>query len=364
MFMMLLGMKAIASNPVKIGVMLPLHNLDGDGKRMTEYYRGVLMACDELKNMGISTDIHAWNVPNGADIRPTLLSKGADKCNLIIGPLYSSQVTELSNFCKAYKIKMLIPFSITGNPAKNNKYIYQVYQSPEELNEKAVEAYLNRFPNSHPVIVDCNDSTTQKGVFTTALRKLLDKHNIQMNITNLESPDESFIKAFDKTKSNVVILNSGKSRVLTAALNKLDKVKATNPSLVISLYGYTEWLMYAPYNMERFFKYDTYIPTTFYYNTSSVKTRELEREYQKWFGEKMQYALPRFAIIGYDQAMYFIKGIHQFGANFTGAASQSSAYTPLQTPLKFKQQGKGGYKNQNFQLIHYNSSHTIEAITY
>ena len=64
---------ATVSNAVKIGVMLPLHDVDGDGKRMVEYYRGILMACDYLKKHGVSTDVHAWNVPIDADIRTTLL---------------------------------------------------------------------------------------------------------------------------------------------------------------------------------------------------------------------------------------------------------------------------------------------------
>ena len=65
--------KVAASDAVKIGVMLPLHDVDGDGKRMVEYYRGLLMACNYLKKKGISTDVHAWNVPIDADIRATLL---------------------------------------------------------------------------------------------------------------------------------------------------------------------------------------------------------------------------------------------------------------------------------------------------
>lgn len=49
--------KVAASDAVKIGVMLPLHDVDGDGKRMVEYYRGLLMACNYLKKKGISTDV-------------------------------------------------------------------------------------------------------------------------------------------------------------------------------------------------------------------------------------------------------------------------------------------------------------------
>lgn len=71
------------ANTVQVGVMLPLHNVDGDGKRMVEYYRGVLMACEKLKQQGISTDIHAWNVPIDADIRTTLTQEGAKSCDII-----------------------------------------------------------------------------------------------------------------------------------------------------------------------------------------------------------------------------------------------------------------------------------------
>ena len=75
------------ANTVNVGVMLPLHDIDGDGKRMVEYYRGILMACEQLKQQGISTNIHAWNVPIDADIRTTLVQEGADACDLIFGPV-------------------------------------------------------------------------------------------------------------------------------------------------------------------------------------------------------------------------------------------------------------------------------------
>ncbi len=360
---LMLSMPMLAGNPVKIGVMLPLHNVDGDGKRMVEYYRGILMACEDLQKQGISTDIHAWNVPNGADIRTTLLQNGANKCDLIIGPLYTPQVAALGEFCKTYNIKMLIPFSINSNEVLSNPNVFQIYQSQAELNILSAQAFVNRFPNAHPIFVDCNDANSLKGTYTTLMRRELEKHHINYNITNLVSPDESFAKAFDRSKQNIIILNSGRSHDLTAIFDKLDRLTQTYPGVVVSLFGYTEWLMYAYTNMERYFKYDVYIPSTFYYNASSPKTKQLEADYQKWFGERMQYALPRFAINGYDQAQFFIRGIYQYGKNFTGSSSQT-LYTPLQNRLKFVKRTGGGYKNDSFQLIHYTFNHTIESINY
>ena len=357
------GQPAVASDAVKIGVMLPLHDVDGDGRRMVEYYRGLLMACDALKQQGISTDVHAWNVPIDADIRTTLLQEGANQCDVIFGPLYTKQVAPLANFCKTYGIKMVIPFSINGDDVERNKEIYQVYQSPESLNDACIKAFLKRFTNVHPIFVDCNDTTSRKGVFTFGLRKELEKRNINYSITNVNSTIEQFAKAFVPSKQNVVILNTGRSPQLTAVLNKLDEFDAKYPGAAISLFGYTEWLMYAKYNLERFYKYDTYIPSTFYYNANAAKTQYLENQYQRWFHQPMMIAQPRFAITGYDHGMFFIQGIKKKGKEFTGDRQQVT-YQPVQTPLHFAKTTKGGYKNKSFQLIHYTFNHQIEAVNY
>ena len=355
---------ATAGNAVKVGVMLPLHDVDGDGKRMVEYYRGILMACDYLKKHGVSTDVHAWNVPIDADIRNTLVQEGANQCDIIFGPLYTKQVAPLTEFCKTYGIKLVIPFSISGDDVERNKEIFQVYQSQESLNDAAIKAFLKRFTNVHPIFVDCNDSTSRKGVFTFGLRKELEKRNINYSITNVNSSIEQFAKAFVPSKQNVVILNTGRSPQLTAVLNKLDEFDAKFPGASISLFGYTEWLMYAKYNLDRFFKYDTYIPSTFYYNAGNQRTQSLETSYQRWFHQPMQIAQPRFAITGYDHAMFFIQGVKKEGRNFTGE-SKHSTYQPVQTPLNFVKTGsKGGYKNKSFMLIHYPFNHQIEAVKY
>ena len=86
---------------VNVGVLLPLHDNDGDGRRMVEYYRGLLLACDRVKKDGITVDMHAWNVPIDADINQTLKEKDVDKCDIIIGPLYTKMVKPLADFCAA-----------------------------------------------------------------------------------------------------------------------------------------------------------------------------------------------------------------------------------------------------------------------
>lgn len=348
---------------IKVGVVLPLHDVDGDGKRMTEYYRGFLMGCDSLKQQGYSIDVHAWNVPADADIRPTLQDASIRNCDVIFGPLYTKQVKPLSDFCKGAGIKLVIPFSIWGDEVSRNSEIFQVYQSLDELNNASIDAFISRFGNQHPVFIDCNDSTSKKGIFTFGLRNRLNARGVKYSITNLKSNEELFSKAFSRTQPNVVVLNTGRSPELTVAIAKLKALVASNPGVMVSLFGYTEWLMYTRNNLDNFYKFNTHIPSTFYYNPLSAKTQYLENGYRRWFGLETLYALPKFALMGYDHAQFFIRGLYKYGKAFNGTKPQN-AYTPLQTPLDFKRVGSGGMQNRAFMLVRYTNDKKIELINY
>lgn len=348
---------------VRIGVMLPLHNADGDGQRMVEYYRGVLMACDSLKAQGISTRIHAWDVPIDANVAQTLADNNAKDCDIIFGPLYTKQVKQMGDFCRRNNIKLVIPFSISGNDVSTNDHIYQVYQTPQQQTESAVDAFVERFKGCHAVIVDCNDTTSTKGAFTTALRKRLTAVGIDYSITNLKSSDAMFAKAFSLSKLNVVVLNTGRSPELNSTLAKLNVLKAANAGVHVAMFGYTEWLMYTKVYLDYFYKYEAYIPTSFYYNPLAARTASLERSYRNWFKSDMRQALPRFAITGYDHAQFFVRGLHKYGSKFVGTRQQNT-YVPMQTPLKFRYVQGGGMQNAAFMLVHYKSNRTIESISY
>jgi murein DD-endopeptidase MepM/ murein hydrolase activator NlpD len=351
----------IRTRAINVGIMLPLHNVDGDGERMTEYYRGLLLAFDELRSQGVSVNVNTWNVPIDADVRLTLTDSKAKNLDLIFGPLYSKQVPALADFCKNNDIKLVIPFSITGNEVNSCDKIYQVYQTREGLNEKAISAFIDTFGPCHVVIIDCNVANSDKGIFTFGLRKRLDAKGITYNITNLKSSEDYFLKAFSKTKRNVVILNTGLSPQLNVTFAKLNNLTFNHPDLNISMFGYTEWMMYTKTYSDLFHKYDAYIPTTFYYNERNSKTKDLRNKYLYWFNTDFNYARPQFAVTGYDHGEYFLRGLHEFGKSFNGSRSESS-YLPIQSPLTFVKVPGGGYMNNAFMLIHYKKDMTTDKI--
>ena len=351
----------VRKRAIRLGVMLPLHYINGDGKRMVEYYRGVLMACDSIKKLGISVDVHAWNAAEDADINKILSDDNAAKCDVIIGPLYSKQMDAMSAFVEKHKIKLLIPFSINAPQLADNKYIYQVYQSHTFQDAATIEHFVKGFKNYHTVIIDCNDSTSQKGSFTSALRRQLEQENMECSITNLKSGESDFSKSFSRTKPNVVILNTGRSPELGIAFSKLNGLKVTDPDLLINMFGYTEWLMYTRAHLENFYKFNTYVPSVFYYNPLSSSTKRLQQKFRWNFHTDMQNSLPRFAITGFDHAYFFLTGLHREGKKFLGEKSNPDY---VQTPLQFERYGNGGLRNHTQLFVHYTPDNRVETIKF
>ena len=353
----------VRNREIRLGVMLPLHDINGDGRRMMEYYRGVLMACDSLKKQGVSIDVHAWNTAEDGNIYKVLEDPAAAKCDLIIGPLYSKQMDALSDFVAKHDIRLVIPFSINAPQLTTNRNIFQVYQSQNEVSEATISHYLERFKDCHTVVIDCNDSTSKKGVFTFALRRQMESRGMECVVTNLKSSEEYFSNAFSRTKPNVVVLNTGRSQELGVAFSKINGLKANNPELDITMFGYSDWLLYTHRYLENYYKYNTYIPSVFYYNPLSPATQQFQQKYRQNFSSDMQNLLPRFAITGFDHAYFFLKGLHKYGKTFNGAEGMFG-YPFIQTPLKFERYGNGGLRNKTLLFIHYKPDHLMETFKF
>jgi len=348
---------------IRVGVMLPLHNLNGDGKRMVEYYRGILMACDSLRANGISTDIRAWNVAEESDINEVLQDPHAADRDVIIGPLYTKQVKALGDFAREHNIRVLIPFSINSQEVFSNSQIFQVYQNGNLLNDGYVSRFYDRYKNYHTVIIDCNDSTSTKGGFTSALRQKLELEGKKYSITNLRSGETMFQKSFSTTEPNVVVLNTSRSQELNVAFAKLNGLMTTTPGILVSMFGYTEWLMYTRSNLDNYYKFDVYVPSTYYMDPLSPRTERIKLKYRWNFHQEMQSYHQRFAVIGFDHAFFMIRGLHMYGSHFTGASGMVG-YTAYQTPLHFERIGNGGLQNKAVLFVHYTNDNKVETINF
>jgi len=354
----------VRQRAIRMGVMLPLHDVNGDGRRMVEYYRGLLMGCDSLRHEGISVDVYAWNTPDTGDISDILAKPEAAKCDIIFGPLYSKQMNDLSAFCLQHRTMMVIPFSIVAPQIAGNPHIFQVYQAPESMDESTSRRFADWFKDYHPVIVDCEDANSTKGSFTAALRKELERRNMVFSLTSLKSANALFASAFSTQRNNVVVLNSARTSDMEVLFVKLKDLMSSNSGLKVSVFGYTEWMAHAEAQLSNFHKYDTYIPSPWFPGMAPSLAKHLARKYRSNFQRDMSSFMPPLAMTGFDHALFFLRGLHKYGRTFDGASGRFN-YTPVQTPLKFEQLGSGaGHQNRAFMFIHYKTNRQIDTISY
>ena len=355
--------QAAIKGTIHLGVLLPLHNDNGDGRRMVEYYRGVLMACEALKKEGVSVDVCAWNLPENGNANTALANKEASACDIIIGPLYSKFMEPVSDFVALHDVMLAIPFSINAPQLYSNKRIFQVYQPASTLAETTVKRCAAWFNDYHFVIVDCQDPKSTKGTFTSSLRRQLDISGIHYNLTSLQSGFDNFSKAFSDHAPNMVVLNTESSPQLLEVFALLKKVAAARPNLEFAMFGYNEWLMYAGQQKQNFHRFNVYVPSPYFTNSEADDLKRLEQNYRANFHQDMQQSLPRFAVTGYDHAMFFLRGLHKYGKTFDGAAGRIDV-KPVQTPLRFERIGNGGYQNRSYLFIHYKPDGTIDTLNY
>lgn len=355
--------KDLRQREIRVGVMLPLHDKNADGKRMLEYYRGVLMACDSLRTIGISTDVRAWNVTDDSNMSQVLSDPNVASCDLLVGPYYTRQLKAVGDYAMARNIKLFVPFMVNSQEIYNNYNLFQAQQSQNQLNEAYVQRFYERFKDCHPILIDCNDSTSTKGGFTTALRRKLEQNGIQYSITNLRSSEAQFKKAFSMSQRNVVILNTSRSQELNVAFAKLNGLVMNMPGMLISMFGYTEWLMYNRQHLDNFYKFDVYVPSTYYMNPLSSRSDRIKLKYRWNFHQDMQSYNQRYAVTGFDHAFFMLKGLHMYGSHFTGAAGMVG-YTALQNPLHFERIGNGGMQNRAVLFVHYTPENKVETINF
>ncbi len=348
---------------IRLGVMLPLNDATGIGKQMAEYYRGVLMACDSLRIEGISVDIKAWNINKDKDINTFLNENDLSDLDLIIGPYYAEHFEEISALAASNDTKLLVPYQMNVPDSIIYPTTYLARPNDSIYNDLISDNIATISDTCHTVIINCNDTTVQDDLLCKTLLTKLDAKGNSYTQIDLDASVSDFAAAFSKEKRNAVLLNTSLLKNLNIAFAKFNTLTITNDDIKIQLIGNTEWLVHTNLHLTNFYKYDTFIPSTFYMNPLSPRTARMNLKYRWNFHDDMINALPRFAMTGFDHAYFFIKGIKIFGTNFQGTRS-AVGYTPLQTAMKFVPNLPHGYINHGLILIRYTPEYDIQTYTY
>lgn len=346
---------------LRAAVILPFKDGDNRAQRMLEFYRGLLLAVDSIKTEGINVEVYAYHSGTTiADINAVIAKDEMKTMNVIFGPLDEVQAKPLNDFCRANKIRLVMPFATTGMIGVENPLTYIVTDDQDNVQDRAAQSVRSQIGVANYVVVNAANSDERGRQYVARMVRALQGSGSTIHNVQLDGSAADFAAAFDASKQNVVIMNSIRETNLKKLDALLDAYVATNKGVRISMLGYPDWLTFKDETLGGMFRYDSYVYSTFFRNNSLPAVKSVEANYQSKFGKAMGTSTPRFGLLGFDVGYYFLHGISACGESFENLQN-TLPFKPLQHKLSFERIGENkGFVNRNVYLVRFKTNKKIE----
>lgn len=266
-------------------------------ERFLDFYRGSIIAMKEAKDNGISATIYSFDTQKKLDRIDSILTlPELQTADIIIGPAYSDQLTNVIDFARNRDIATIIPFSAKIPDSLYYDKLIQFNPPQEYLFNQVAEAVKNTGSNSHNYIIGRFASGDTKGdAFADAVISNFSANSIPYTETQISIQSIDSIVQTAGTTPTTILLASTSPVDVNLILEKLSAYSRPN----IRIWGFEEWEALTH-------KY----PNTVYHSLFNTKEpAEYHNTYNKIFGSHGNATGVRYDLIGYDLTMLALQGI-------------------------------------------------------
>lgn len=356
-------------NRIQVALLLPFMTNEttqsSATSRFVEYYEGLLLAVDSLRNMGTSIELSVYDTGNGTKkVKEILKEDALSNANLIIGAVQNDQIGLITDFAQKHNIKYVIPFTSKNDDVLSNANVYQVNTPHSYLYSKAAQAGCDLFSDYNIILVNIKDKE-EKPEFIKAFKTEMQQRDIPFKEVTYKGDTfaTDIEAAMVRDKRNVVLPTS-------ASLDAVNKIKAPLRMLselkedekepyMVNLFGYPEWQTYTRECLEDFYALNTYIYSNFYADNLSPEVHSFYSDYKNWYSKNLINTFPKYGILGFDTGMYFLGAINKYGSNFENNLDKIH-YKSIQTGFDFHRVNNwGGFINTNLFIVHYKNDYTV-----
>ena len=333
-------------------------------KQMIEFYQGMLLALDKLKNENISVNLKTFD-SEGEDksLTPLLESGQLDDVDIIFGPRWTNQITEVARWSTVHQIPLVLPMNANADDVFNNPYVYQLNTPQSYFNQEIYNHFLEQFTNPNVIIMDADQY--RKNDFIDGLVQILSDHDIPMTKLTVDTAYQQIMDTIVPGKQNIFIINTDDSEPLNTMLPVLQIITRTKaPEVETHLFGYPKYQIYATDHLEEFYEVDTWFYSWFYTNNMLKESVDFNTLFRRSFSRQMMISYPSFAPYGYDTGYYFLKGLATYGKDFENHLNDLDT-EPVHMGFKFERVNNwGGFINRKVFFIHFSNDYKVEKIDF
>ncbi|MCM1517692.1 MAG: LysM peptidoglycan-binding domain-containing protein [Pseudoflavonifractor sp.] len=353
---------------IRIGVMLPfMLDEEKPGKQAqlyTDFYKGLLLAADSLRDSGKPIHIAAFDTHNSLDSVKALLRRPAmSDLAVIIAPDDDAQLAALAAFGNDNDCGIFNIFSVHNDLYTSNPSVIQANIPHSLMYGKTIERLSHELNGRIPVFLTRREGRADKEEFTKSFKQFLDAHSLPYrDIEYADYLTADDLAALSPAESYLFIPASGAQSEFTKIVNTLRKLRddSDDPER-IKLFGYPEWITFRGETLDRLHKMNATIYSRFYVDNYSFRTKDLDEKFKQWYGKGMLKAMPTQGTLGFDTGMFLIKALGQ-GDGLLGD-DDPRRYDGVQSGFHLvRPSDDGGFVNEALYFVTFRPSGLIEKI--
>lgn len=356
-------------NTIRLAVILPLVGNGVEFDRSVEFYRGLLMGVEELKQAGVNVVVSAYNEPApDVSIASQMLQVVGQNPDVIVGPLYPTHFTDVTAV-SAKKVKVVVPFSSKVPQVDYRPEVYVLNTPAVYENALALDLFMTNFKKQTHVIL-LHGQAGNKRSFSEELQRRLSSagYDIVSLPTSASTQQMTAALLGKKQGEYIIVPDDASEATMKQMLTKTADLQHALSGAQISLLGYESWLPYAEGSMrEQIHAANTYILTPNYYYPYTTASKAFYDKYRKLFKADFVSSKPRMAPLGYDFARGFLGSMATYGYDFSTQSPQKgsvAAQPKLQSEPRFiTVGGNGGYVSRSMWLVRFKRDMSIVKIS-
>lgn len=356
-------------NTIRLAVILPLVGNGVEFDRSVEFYRGLLMGVEELKQAGVNVVVSVYNEPApDVSIASQMLQVVGQNPDVIVGPLYPTHFTDVTAV-SAKKVKVVVPFSSKVPQVDYRPEVYVLNTPAVYENALALDLFMTNFKKQTHVIL-LHGQAGNKRSFSEELQRRLSSagYDIVSLPTSASTQQMTAALLGKKQGEYIIVPDDASEATMKQMLTKTADLQHALSGAQISLLGYESWLPYAEGSMrEQIHAANTYILTPNYYYPYTTVSKAFYDKYRKWFKADFVSSKPRMAPLGYDFARGFLGSMATYGYDFSTQSPQKgsvAAQPKLQSEPRFiTVGGNGGYVSRSMWLVRFKRDMSIVKIS-
>lgn len=360
-------------NVLKCALMLPFSRQGKINANYVNFYKGVLMAMEDLKAEGISvklsvfdTNANSSRIHNLLNFEPAILD-----AQLIIGPAYADELRPVVNFAEQNQIPIVSPLADVDELRSSALFQMQ----PE--GDYEFDKFAEFFGTDREIIVIYTSSIDNE--FLAQITPFIREYNVERLNYAYDRGSFFYKRQADGSNGSSVSIGellrrSSKKSFVIVARDEVDVERilvtlSSEKSNIVArglgngnyvVVGNRKWTHMKNIDRKTFFHNNVAFVVPYHAKRSDEVIRLFDSRYVEAFG-----TLPTmFSYRGYDAAMIFCRKIYGRGGFVSGDDGlndiENDHFTPLTTTYRFRFEN-GMYINDEWVLEHYHDDYSIEV---